>query len=73
MLKYIVRPGYVFSRSDGDRHYISADKLIELHQVPISECVIIANKKDLYKLKGLKRELINLFPRTDGKYKKYNK
>ena len=73
MKKYIVRPGCVTSRSDGDRHYISAGMLMHLHQVQISECVIIRNKEDLYKLKGFRRNLINLIPRADGRYKKYNK
>jgi len=72
MIKYIVRPGYVFSRSDGDRHYISAGQLMNLHRVTISECIIYRGKEDRYKLIGFKRKLINLFPRADGQYKKYN-
>ena len=66
--KYIIRPGYVVSRYDGQEHYISASALMNLYGVRISECVIIRSSQDYYKLRGFKRELINLAPRTDGIY-----
>ena len=72
MKKYIVRPGYVFSRSDGDRHYVSAGQLMNLHGVCISECIIIRSSQDHYKLRHINRDLIDLFPRADGQYTKYN-
>ena len=72
MKKYIVRPGYVMSKYDGDRHYISASQLIHLHGVQISECIIVRGPEDHYKLMGINRDLISLFPRADGNYKSYN-
>lgn len=68
MIRYIVRPGYVISQTDGDRHYISASQLMHLYGVQTRECVILRGPEDRYKLRGLKHDLINLFPRFDGKY-----
>uniref|UniRef100_A0A6M3LH95 Uncharacterized protein n=1 Tax=viral metagenome TaxID=1070528 RepID=A0A6M3LH95_9ZZZZ len=73
MKKYIVYPGFVTSRNDGDRHYVSASQLIHLHKVQNSECIIVRGRRDYYKLHGINRELINLIPRSDGNYKSYNK
>ncbi len=73
MIKYIVRPGYVTSRTDGSRHYISASRLMRLHGVHIRECIIVRGPEDHYKLRGIKKDLINLFPRADGKYKVFTK
>lgn len=72
MIKYIVHPGYVTSRSDGDKHYISAGQLMKLYAVKLSECIIITSESDKYKLRGLNRDLVSLFPREGGNYKKYN-
>lgn len=70
--KYVVWPGYVTSRSDGDRHYISASQLMCLYDVHSSECIIVHGPEDYYKLRGINRALINLVPRPDGNYKSYN-
>jgi hypothetical protein len=59
--KYLVKPGYVFSKSDGDKHWISADKLIRLYQVNPRECVISHPYLD-------PEDLIVLEPRYDGNY-----
>ncbi|MDY6845035.1 MAG: hypothetical protein SVW57_13210 [Thermodesulfobacteriota bacterium] len=69
--KYIVWPGYVTSKLDGDRHYISASQLMHLHGVQISECVIIRGPEDHYKLRRIHKDLIDLSPREDGEYKLY--
>jgi len=29
--KYVVYPGYVYSQNDGDRHYLSAEQIMNLH------------------------------------------
>lgn len=57
-LKYAVLPGYVTSRSDGERHFISFWKLCELHRVNPRECVDTSRPecmqgRDLSKLKRL--------------------
>ncbi len=69
MIKYIINPGYMISKSDGNMHYITAGMLMNLYQVKESECIIVRSEKDLYKLKGFNNTLINLYPRFDGKYK----
>ena len=38
--KYLVIPGFVISHTDGEIHFITADKLIKLYNVPRDECVI---------------------------------
>jgi len=69
--KYMVHPGFVTSK-DGDRHWISARKLMELYGVPPSLCIIFDNR-DTESYSGLiSRELTYLYPRNDGKYKKIN-
>ena len=68
MIKYIIYPGHVTSKEDGDRHYISAGELMHLYKVSIKECVIIRSERDHYKLRGFKRDLIQLYPRYDGDY-----
>jgi len=73
MIKYIVWPGYIISKNDGDRHYISAEQLVSLYGVSIRECIVINGPEERYKLRGINRDLINLFPRADGKYKPYKK
>lgn len=67
--KYLVCPGFVISKRDGDRHWIDARRLIQLYQVDPEECLI---KKDdqtpnrFYQGRG--RELIVLRPKYDGDY-----
>lgn len=39
-IKYVLHPGYIRSRSDGDIHYIGAGQLANLYGVPLSECII---------------------------------
>jgi len=39
-IKYIIDPGYVRSKSDGDVHYISAQQLMKLYNVSPAECLI---------------------------------
>ncbi len=38
--KYVICPGYVTSKNDGQRHYISAKQLMRLYGVNPLECVI---------------------------------
>jgi hypothetical protein len=62
--RYMLHPGYVFSQTDGDRHWVSADRLADLYGVPMGQCCIERCPTD-----GLRRGgLIHLTPRTDGDY-----
>ncbi len=38
--KYLIRPGYVISQSDGQRHWIGPAQLMHLYGVRPAECVI---------------------------------
>ena len=58
--KYLVKPGWAISKTDEDRHWITADQLISLYQVDRRECVI--STSNTYK------NLIVLKPRYDGNY-----
>ena len=61
--KYIVHPGYVISKEDGDEHFIRAEELMRLYKVDKSECYIY---------KGLVYDMlegyIHLYPDPTGKY-----
>lgn len=68
--KYLIFPGYVTSSNDGERHHISAYRLIKLYRVNPAECVIYDGRQD--KTRGTRREeesnLIQLYPRSSGVY-----
>jgi hypothetical protein len=69
--KYALYPGYVISQYDGDRHFISASQLAELYGVNFNECVIVdKSRPESMVMRGHTSDLIPLFPRMDGKYKK---
>ena len=63
--KYLVFEGYVFSKNDGQRHFINSNKLIYLYHVKRSECIIARRPFEQYRDLGL----IQLRPRYDGNYK----
>ena len=64
MIKYVLCPGFVTSKTDRDKHWISADKLIQLYGVNRQECIMFGEKGFDYKKKGL----IFLAPRYNGDY-----
>lgn len=68
-IKYLVIPGNVTSRSDGDIHFISARELMRLHGVSRNECIVL---EDSESLRGFTQDFRNslqvLAPRSDGKY-----
>lgn len=68
MKKYICIGGYITSKNDNDRHYISPYKLAKLYQVNPKECYFAKDDSDNLLL-GLRiEELIELRPRYDGNY-----
>jgi len=66
--RYLVKPGYVRSRSDGDLHYIGFAKLVGLYGVPLIECLHF----DEARLHGYTKEYIDgltvLEPQESGDY-----
>ena len=72
--RYVLCPGYVISRSDGQRHYVSADALRRLYGVQPSECVTYPQGNDSEA--DIRRRIwidppgaICLMPRYDGDYR----
>jgi hypothetical protein len=61
---YIVQGGQVTSRTDGDVHYVSAQKLIQLYGVNPKDCRIITDKSGWPMQPGQ----IFLGPRYSGDY-----
>lgn len=73
VIKYVVCPDLVTSKTDRDRHYIGASQLMMLYGVSPSECVIYEPMKDwpeaYYRMAEERHKgLIRLEPRYDGKY-----
>lgn len=65
--KYLIVPGYVISKMDGNKHYIPADNLIRLYQVDRNECHIWKDERKKPRPEDFKG-LIFLYPRYDGDY-----
>jgi hypothetical protein len=63
--KYLVCPGRIRSRADGDLHFISARQLIHLYGVNPAECMI--RRPGIVPQKELEGKVI-LAPRYDGDY-----
>lgn len=65
IFKYLVYPGYVTSKKDGDRHFINCKKLCELYKVSMSECRFIYHAIDCAGIRGKFKELR---PDSSGEY-----
>lgn len=71
--KYVLFPGYVTSRTGGERHYISAPTLADLYQVDFQQCsVFVREESDRMNRLAIEamagRGLVGLYPRADGEY-----
>lgn len=64
---YVIYPGQVVSKTDGDVHHISAPRLAELYQVPLALCHISRHDATPYDLRRYEH-LTALTPRYDGNY-----
>jgi len=72
-LKFILVSGTVLSK-DLDRHFISSNKLIELYQLPVDQCVCVDEEIPERSYKN--KDLINpyqiiLYPRDFGDYEEH--
>lgn len=73
-IKYIVVSGYVHSKNDHDRHFISCDQLIRLYGANPKECECVrvsVYEVDKYHLRDLEQRYPDakvLFPDYTGKY-----
>lgn len=75
-VRYLLCPGLVRSRTDGDAHHVGAPELARLYRVPMADCVVLPPQhpschRDLMALLDRVRsgELIGLAPRFDGDYR----
>lgn len=73
MIRYVVIPGYIISRQDSQRHYVTALDLIRLYLVDPRECrvfrpdiswSVVRHQHEAEACRGL----IRLVPKRDGDY-----
>ena len=65
MIKYVLHPDYVVSKSDGQTIFISYENLIQNYNLCIDECIRYDDKK----CKGVDlSKLIHLYPLYSGDY-----
>lgn len=69
--KYILQPGWIVSKVDGQEHYINQSQLAALYKVPMCECVALNSglAADRRFLAERYRNLPTLRPRHDGDYR----
>lgn len=65
MKRYVLYPGRVRSKNDGELHYISAKMLARLYGVALEECYVFRPGPGQ---EGLPEGLIHLSPQYDGDY-----
>lgn len=68
MVVYVVHPGYVRSK-DGDNHYISYYRLVELYGVDTHNCIRYngySTRLESLRARGYK--VVNLYPKSNGNY-----
>jgi hypothetical protein len=74
MKKYLVIPDYIISKNDGQRHYISCNKLVQLYGVDEGECVFVESSStgkmtdSIEYNKKRYGNLIELKPKHSGNY-----
>ena len=64
--RYMLHPGPMTSKTDGDRHFIGAGQLAQLYGVSLKNCVVCDNTS-----KGSPVDdprYIHLYPRYNGDY-----
>lgn len=74
--RYLLFPGYVTSRADGQRHYVNAQALAFAYGVPMADCVLFpmgASPDDAQRRNDLhecvaRGELVALHPLMGGNY-----
>lgn len=65
---YVLHPGFVRSRSDGQEHYISAAQLASLYGVKARDCLIYPADEIAQRLWRDLPGALHLSPRGDGDY-----
>lgn len=65
---YILHPGWVSSRYDGDRHYITAARLADLYGLKMQQCAVAPDSEKGWQGWVEPENAIHLRPRNDGNY-----
>lgn len=68
MIKYVIHPGTVHSKNDGDRHFITFQMLCRLYGIDQRECLDYSRdlvSRDEETIKKLK----HLYPQSNGNYR----
>jgi hypothetical protein len=71
--KYVIHPGLVKSKSDGDVHFISSARLCELYGVRWEECIKGRPGWERGYTPEFRSTLIHLAPDSTGEYKRPDK
>lgn len=66
MIRFVMHPGWITSVNDGEKHFITVEKLIAAYGVPKNECLPTVGKFD-------PRGVIHLSPRHLGDYAEHLK
>lgn len=69
--KYIIVPGFIRSKNDGDIHYITTNKLIALYGLDRDECICVPRLSVPIKIPEQFSNLPVLRPLYSGKYREY--
>lgn len=68
-MKYVVHPGWMKSKTDGDWHYIGFGRLCQLYGLKPTQYIINAKRSDHPTLPPIwPDDAIHLYPRYDGNY-----
>lgn len=62
--RYVLHPGRVRSRNDGEQHFITASQLAMLYRISMDDCVVYQKGMPLDEPGS-----IHLFPRENGDYR----
>jgi hypothetical protein len=74
--RYLLCPGDVQSRTDGQVHYVPALQLVHLYGVQLSDCIILPGNRtpmdrrlrEAWLARAAAGEIVALWPREDGDY-----
>lgn len=67
--RYVLHPGIVRSKYDGQNHYVGIGRLANLYGVPMRECVVAHDRIRLMGLSDAQLDrMVHLYPREDGDY-----
>lgn len=64
--RYVVHPGFIYSKTDRQKHYITFTQLVRLYGVPSADCIDASKPSEM---QGIDRmQFTHLHPRYDGRY-----